>query len=388
MLSDANQQNNRYLISLLVLVVCVLSIVGPIRGQETVELLDALAIVRDTYGSDVVVAVASYNMEFVCWEFEFEDSNTVCVSDSTGEFVYSREAETGFPGEGLVLLGGLITAVVLGYVWIRRSASPQSKPALSDGDSVTTRRIEYSVNRITIWLAAIACYLAFQSILARALQEWINDAPRFLDRFVRFVNINLENSLPTWYGSVLLLLAAVLVFIIARSKNNNLFRGHWYGLAIIFCILSVDEATSIHEELTLPLRDALGTSGFLHFAWVIVGAIFFGVVVLTYLRFLFHLPVRIRNLIILAAGLFVGGALVVESYSANLYAESGTTLLYSAIGTVEELLEMLGALLFIRAMLLYLREYVGDVQIGAAQDASWDHLPIPGGESTAAELSK
>ena len=44
---------------------------------------------------------------------------------------------------------------------------------------------------------------------------------------------------------------------------------------------------------------------------------------LLYLRFLFHLPPRIRNLFILAGVCYVGGAVIVEAISANRYSLDG-----------------------------------------------------------------
>lgn len=351
----------------LALLVGLLTIVQGIQAQDTLDLLDALSIVRESYGSDIVVGAGGYNSELACWEFEFEDATSVCVNDTTGEFVDSDETEPTSSIEGLILFGGVAAAGMFAYLWVRKAARPRPEPAISEAGFPPNRRIGYSVNRITIWLAGIACYLALQSIFARAIQEWF-DHPPIIDRVVRFVNINLENSLPTWYASSLLLLVALAVVVIAHTKIHDPFRPHWWGLAVIFAFLSLDEAASIHEELTIPLRDILDTTGLLHFAWVIVGAIFVGVVALAYLRFLLHLPRPIRNLMILGAAVFVGGALVIESYSASLYAETGTSLLYSAIGTLEELLELLGAVLFIRAMLMYLQTQIGDVQIMAVED--------------------
>ena len=94
---------------------------------------------------------------------------------------------------------------------------------------------------------------------------------------------------------------------------------YWAGLTLIFFYLSLDEGAVIHELFSDPLQTAYNTSGYLTFAWLLVFVPLLFLFVLLYLRFLFHLPARIRNLFILAGLFYVGGAVVVEAISANRY---------------------------------------------------------------------
>lgn len=356
---------------LLIVLVLIVSTTWIAQAQDTLDLVEALAIVRDAYGDDAVTQGGVYDDENACWEFTLDDDSRVCVSDTTGEFVDLLATGTSLTGnQGFMILAGLIGGVALAYLWLRNSTRLRLKLGTADGDSATAFQVAYTINGVTARLLDIATYLALQSIIARWIQDWFGDAPRIVDRIVRFVNINLEKSLPTWYASMLLMLAAVLLGLIARGKTNNPYRLHWFGLSSIFVYLSIDEATAIHEEFTRPLRELLGTTGFLHFAWVIIGAIFVAVVALLYLRFVFQLPAPVRNLIILAGALFVSGALLIESFSATLYAETGTTLVFSAIGTVEEWFEMLGVIVFIRALLLYRQTDTDTVDVESTQDES------------------
>lgn len=72
-----------------ILLIVVLAIAGLAVAQEEapLTLLDALAIVRETYGEDVVVAEMSYNARNTCWSFALLDGTEGCVSDATGELV-------------------------------------------------------------------------------------------------------------------------------------------------------------------------------------------------------------------------------------------------------------------------------------------------------------
>ncbi len=94
-----------------------------------------------------------------------------------------------------------------------------------------------------------------------------------LKGFVPLFYVDLESSVPTWYSSVALLLAAGLCALIARHHTvaRRAYRRHWTALAALFVLLSLDEIAMLHEYPIDPLRDALGTTGPLYYAWVIPG---------------------------------------------------------------------------------------------------------------------
>jgi hypothetical protein len=98
---------------------------------------------------------------------------------------------------------------------------------------------------------------------------------------------------------------------------------------------------------------------YFYFGWVLVGAPFALAMSLLYSRFIFRLERRTRWLVLLAGALYIGGSLVIESLSARLWdIKEGTSLEYSAIGTVEELFEMLGVIVFIYALLDYIQQHI------------------------------
>ena len=182
-----------------------------------------------------------------------------------------------------------------------------------------------------------------------------------------------EVNIPTFYSFSALLLCSALLAIIAfaKKKENAPYSLHWKALSIIFLYLSMDEASQLHEMTIKPLRSALNASGFLHYTWVILGIVFSLIVVLAYLRFLADLPRKTRNLFLVAGAIFVGGALGMEmigGYYSSLYAGQPIPLLrfcninlnYQMIATVEELLEMLGIVVFIYALMSYISLHVKD----------------------------
>ena len=183
---------------------------------------------------------------------------------------------------------------------------------------------------------------------------------------VRLFDLDYENNVPTWYQSLTLLFCSILLAAIAfekKIKSSSWFY-QWRNLSIIFLFLSLDEMVSIHEMLVQPLKQGLHTSGLLTYAWVIPGAIFVLIVFLKYLKFLLFLPVKTRNLFLLAGTLYVGGAIGLEmvgGYINNLYGSENLMYLAEVIG--EEFLEMSGVLVFIYALLSYISLHVKYVQV-------------------------
>jgi hypothetical protein len=169
-------------------------------------------------------------------------------------------------------------------------------------------------------------------------------------------SVNAEQAIPTWYSAAMLLMAAVLLGLIAAAKRTSGDRDtrYWTGLAAIFLYLSVDEGAVIHEVLADWLQTELNLGGYLAFAWQIVAAPLVIIFVLFYLRFLFRLPPRTRNLFLVAGALYTVGALVVDAVSANQWdRDRAITFRYLAIGTLEELFEMLGVVVLIYTLLSY-----------------------------------
>ncbi len=67
-------------------------------------------------------------------------------------------------------------------------------------------------------------------------------------------NFDSEMNIPTFYSSLALLLASMLLVVIVlnhKKQGTPYFR--WLGLAIIFLFLSIDETSCIHEGFSKPV---------------------------------------------------------------------------------------------------------------------------------------
>jgi hypothetical protein len=175
--------------------------------------------------------------------------------------------------------------------------------------------------------------------------------------FIELFLVNRELNVPTWFSSVLLLVAAVLAGLIAWLTHRE--EGHmvrrWAGLSLILLYVSMDEVASIHDRY-LGNLNPFPDEGILFYGWVVPAAVLVLLLVVAYARLVFRLPIAVRRLTILAAALFVGGALGLELIQSALDADAQGpgTLGYDVIAGVEEILENAGTLVFVVALLRYI----------------------------------
>jgi len=200
----------------------------------------------------------------------------------------------------------------------------------------------------------VALLLVHLAVVSSYLEGW-----RFpgRDRFY----FDHENNLPTFFSTLILLLAASLLGLIGAAKRSagDRFARQWQWMALIFLGLAIDEAASLHELLIQPLRTGFQLTGALWYGWVIAGGPFAAGFAIAYLRFLRHLPRITQRLFVAAGTLYVGGAVGLEMLGAHLFlaGEPAQDLApYMLAMTLEESFEMAGILLFNHALLEYLRQ--------------------------------
>lgn len=179
--------------------------------------------------------------------------------------------------------------------------------------------------------------------------------------------LDLEGNIPTWFSSFLILACSAVMTVIssANKSNGNKSAFYWGSLALLFLFLSVDESAGMHELFIIPLRNLLNATGVFYFAWVIPA---FGFLIFCfgfYWRFLFSLPRIISSRMVLAAFIYIGGALGMEMvtgayWSYNSLTESTRSLTYEILVIVEEVLEMTGMAFFLYVLL----DYAASIKIG------------------------
>ena len=189
----------------------------------------------------------------------------------------------------------------------------------------------------------------------------------YLKGLIRLFNVDAERNIPTYFSVLLMLFAALLLAVIAalNQKQRVPHVSKWASLSFGFLFMAFDEAFQVHERLISPVRAMLGDRnlGVFYFAWVIPGIALVLLLGLFFLRFLLHLPATVRLRLLVAAILYIGGAIGVELIGgryAELHGEENWT--YSMITTVEESLEMAGLIVFIWALLEYCADNYKEVR--------------------------
>jgi hypothetical protein len=174
----------------------------------------------------------------------------------------------------------------------------------------------------------------------------------FIMRFTKVFDPALENSIPTAFSVLNLLISSILLFAIYRHSKgrSEVITVYWLSLSIIFFVLSIDEGAGLHErfrklqEYTGVLIPVIETH-----SWLFYGAVFTFVVFLFFIPFLRQLNRRTAALFLLSGAIFLSGALGFEFLGAwMLHNEFATRadLTYSIRHMFEEAFEMYGIALF------------------------------------------
>ncbi len=222
--------------------------------------------------------------------------------------------------------------------------------------------IKVSPAKVAVVLSLVVLAVSVASLTGQYLKPGLAHNELAL-KVIAKLNLDKEvNDLPTWYQSSTLLVSSVLLLVIglARRELKDKDAKYWGLLSLIFLFLSLDEAVSIHEQMTMPLRTTFHLEGFLFLSWVIPASFLVAVLGIVLSRFLFRLPSSTRNLMILSALIYLAGALGVEMVGANYMfmmnnpPDIGSNFTYAIITTVEEFLEMTGIVVFIYCLLTYL----------------------------------
>lgn len=187
---------------------------------------------------------------------------------------------------------------------------------------------------------------------------------------IRLFYVGYDANVPTWYSSGALLFCSLLLAFIATSQNMARIRyaRHWKVLSAIFLFMSIDEVAMIHESADVILGSSISRTGFLYYGWVAVAIPLIVIFAVSYLKFLAHLPKKTRVLFFVAGTIFISGGLGAEMFAGRhneLYGNNNMT--YAIITSVEEFCEMFGIVVFIYALLSYIKENLKEVNLGTPE---------------------
>lgn len=183
--------------------------------------------------------------------------------------------------------------------------------------------------------------------------------PDFLGRdlFNEEFNLNGEGNFPALFSSVLLLICAFLLYLTARieEKRDSRQAKYWFWLSVIFLYLSIDENISLHEHGGLLFKEAGDLSNFLYYSWIVPAIVALAVLGSVFLQFIRDLPSSTRRQFLIAAIIYIGGAVGIESIAGNhdsMYGQDNIT--YALLVLIEESFEMFGLVIFVNALIKYI----------------------------------
>lgn len=218
-----------------------------------------------------------------------------------------------------------------------------------------TATIELEPRRVSWRLGVIATGLVIAHGAARRSES---------TELAVLFELDQEYNVPTLFQVALLIMAACLLRVAARTAGEDpAVRRGWTILSFGFFIMAADEACLFHERLMEPVKRLLPdlSHGFFYFAWVIPALLALAIGAPFAWLFLRRLPARARSRIALAAGLYLGGAVLVEMLGGRHLERYGRDGGYALLATLEEVLEMAGVIAFIGALLGLLARAHGSV---------------------------
>ncbi|MBM3500269.1 MAG: hypothetical protein FJX74_16550 [Armatimonadetes bacterium] len=218
--------------------------------------------------------------------------------------------------------------------------------------------LRVAVGRVTGALVVVMLLLALASLsldLHRA-HAGLQDVPG-----LRLHDLDEEGNLPTFFSSLLLAFSALLLLCIGFAVADSEAREGrpWKALGAVFLYLAADEASRIHEYGCRLDALWLPDWGILNRRWVILGALFVLAMAAAFLPFVLRLPRDTRRRVLVAGAVFVGGALGVEMACAATFDAWAGTPAVIVLRNIEEVLEMLGIILFINALLRHIGVHLG-----------------------------
>ena len=215
-----------------------------------------------------------------------------------------------------------------------------------------------SPRKIALVLVAASIVLAIAGISVEFSRHYLGEFP-LKWRIFRLFYMGGEGNIPSWFATSLLLISSLLLMAISYVKKleKDKLTRHWQGMAIIFVILSIDEAVMLHEQLHLVTRYLPPiTHGY---GWIVPAMFGVTIFVLAYIPFLKRLPRDTSILIFLAGAIFILGAVGME-IAALPWQEEGvdSDMVSGTLIVIEEFLEKIGIVLFIYALTSYVAKHM------------------------------
>ena len=219
------------------------------------------------------------------------------------------------------------------------------------------------ISTITMILLALVGGMVLFSFVLGSMVIAQNLEGSMFEKVAKLFNVDFERNIPTWVSAMLLAFVGLHFLLISYCGRviRKRYLTHWLLLALIFFALSADEFIQLHEQIIRPMREMFDTGGFLYYPWIVPAAILVVITGIMYIGFIQELLGDTKKLFILAAAVYVFGALGMEAIGGNYFDSVVSVqdyqhdIIYLFITHVEELLELVGIVLFLHFGMRYLQ---------------------------------
>lgn len=242
----------------------------------------------------------------------------------------------------------------------------QKSLKLNSSFEILTQPFQLDFTRFFIWLLICAVILSVTGLTAGLTGNYYGqelEKDRILFRFVQLFSLNLEANIPSWYSGFLMIIVAALNYLIYKFERR-VIKKYFLVISALFISMSIDEIASVHEILNNPVRNSLSLGGFLYWSWIVPGIIVSLFIGLYFLKFFSMIERKYTILFLLSGFIYLSGAVGFEMIGGWLYSNKlGNSILYVFEVVIEESLEMFGMLLFIYALIKYIKSFAETVQV-------------------------
>ncbi len=217
-------------------------------------------------------------------------------------------------------------------------------------------KIEISGEKVFRVIIIIICILILFSISGQ-ISRYFLDHGRLLGLVDQF-NLDFEKNIPTFFQTFLIFFSALLIFFIIRANDTKekIPKHYWIILFIMILYMGIDEIVVLHERMNIFINEFYGNQlqGIFYYPWVIIGSIIALVFIIYFTFLIIKIDKRIRSLFIIAAFLYLFGAILMEMISGFYFDIFGRNFTYQLLVNLEESAEMFGIAVFIRALIKYI----------------------------------
>lgn len=229
----------------------------------------------------------------------------------------------------------------------------------TDGHRVELR-LDLSIRRLSALLYGVITTLLLLSLSFGLFNEYFPNIPGG-GWLQQATDLDGEANVPTLFSMGLLLVSSALSFLIARTESSSgavpSRSGYWRLLSVLLLLMAADELLMFHETVGGFLDRVFHVAGV--YTWVLPGALLVVWFIQFFLRFFRSLPGTVRTSLLLSLLLFVGGAVgveVLEGLNRSVTGEFGLRGLL--LTNMQETLEMLGAAVLLKTLLVYIRDFL------------------------------